>query len=164
MNFVYDIVAFVYMWNTILIEVFCVLVHVKLDFLKWKWDWLLYFMQVLDLLDLIHWKLILLRIKDAFITKHFLSLFFSNYLMWTLFSSSQTKWSLIKSERVKELCLPIRRIKIHLKVPLLPLYIAFGLFTFLRQISLVFFFLFIRIQFLSVFFLLVEFLKTLVHS
>ena len=70
------------MRNYIFVELVRILVHVVLDFFLSENDWLLDFVQVLHLLDLVDWKLVLGRIENAFITEQFLSLLLCDDLFW----------------------------------------------------------------------------------
>ena len=105
--------------NTFLLELLCILVHIELDVFKWKPDRLLYLLQILDLLDLIVRKLVLLGVKNAFISKNLLPFLLSDDVHGRLFCPIESYRGFIECKRVQEPCLPIWGVQVHLELPLL---------------------------------------------
>ena len=108
-----------YVWNAFLFELLCILVHIEFYVFKWKPDRLLYLLEILYLLDLIVRKLILLGVKNAFISKNLLPFLLSDDVHGRLFCPIESYRGFIECKRVQEPCLPIWGVQVQLKLPLL---------------------------------------------
>lgn len=108
-----------YVRNAFLLKLLCILVHIELDVFKWKPNWLLYLLEIFYLLDLIVWKLVLLGVKNAFISKNLLPFLLSDDVHGWLLCPIESYRGFIECKRVQEPCLPIWGVQVHLKLPLL---------------------------------------------
>ena len=140
MNLVNDVVLLVYVRNTVFIKFFCVLIHVELDLLKWKANWLLNLNQVLHFLNLVYRKLVFLSVQNTFIAKHFLSFLFSNNFLRTLLSCIQSQRCLVQSKRIKKLCFPVGRVEIHFEISLFEILVGLIVRVFRQEVRFRFFF------------------------
>ena len=83
MDVVYNLLLFfLNVRDYVNVEASLILMKVIPDIFHCKCDRFLHLSEVLQLLDLIVWKLILSRAQDAFISKQLLPLLLCNYFLW----------------------------------------------------------------------------------
>jgi hypothetical protein len=92
---VYYLVVFADVRNDLDVKATFIGVHIAHDVFHREGDWLLDFLEVLNLLELVVRELILGRGQQAFVSKQFLSLLLCDYLFWGLLCSVKPERSWI---------------------------------------------------------------------
>jgi hypothetical protein len=113
MDVILYFICFSYVRQLIVWEILSIVIHVHLDVVVSHLNWLLNLQLVLLFVNHFLWKFVFVRLKDALIAEHFLTLFLLVNFFVCLFGVVQFNWLGVKRIGKQETWLPIRWVQIY---------------------------------------------------